>query len=300
VAAHGDDPVGAELAGGQHGQQPDGAITDHGDGPAWTGLGGHGAEPAGAEHVGGREETRDEIVRGDVRSGDERAVGERDASQLCLRADGAHEHPLDTRALVAGLAELAGAVGGPERADHELAGRDRVDLAADLLDDADVLVAHRGRPVDRFDPAVGPQVRAAHAGRGQPDDRVSRLQDPGVLAVFHPDVAGGVQDSSTHEVLRSLDEVRALGPRYRPQRPVTGMVAAADQSSGSMVIRARSVGLRNAGSLITVLVLAATSRERDRREKRQDERVASRARPPGGGGVGCAHDGPLVVVQRAV
>ena len=29
---------------------------NHRDGPAWAGLGGHGAEPAGAEHVGGRQQ----------------------------------------------------------------------------------------------------------------------------------------------------------------------------------------------------------------------------------------------------
>ena len=38
-------------------------------------------------------------------------------------------------------------VGGSGMRDHELAGLDRGDLAADLLD-ADVLVAHRRRPVD--------------------------------------------------------------------------------------------------------------------------------------------------------
>jgi hypothetical protein len=47
---------------------------------------------------------------------------------------------VDAGALVAGLAELAGVVGGEERADHELAGPDGGDLAADLLDDADVLM----------------------------------------------------------------------------------------------------------------------------------------------------------------
>ena len=52
-----------------------------------------------------------------------------------------------------------------------------MDVAADLLDDTGVLVAHRGRPVDGIDPAVGPQVRAAHAGRGEPDDRVGRFGD---------------------------------------------------------------------------------------------------------------------------
>ena len=45
--------------------------------------------------------------------------------------------------LVAGSADLAGVVGGEEGADDEVADLDVSDLVADLLDDADVLVAHR-------------------------------------------------------------------------------------------------------------------------------------------------------------
>ena len=70
-------------------------------------------------------------------------------------------------------------------------------LGADLLDDADVLVTH-DLVVDGLDAAVGPQVRPADAGRGQPDDRVGRLDDLRVLALLDPDVAGGVHDYSTH------------------------------------------------------------------------------------------------------
>jgi hypothetical protein len=179
VPAHGDNALGAELPGGQHGQQPDGAVTHHRDGPARTDLGRHGAEPAGAEHVGGGEQARDQVVGRDVRGGDEGAVGQGDAQVLGLGADGADGLAVQARALVPGLADGAGVVGGEERADHELAGLDVLDLAPDLLDEADVLVADRGRPVDRFDPAVRPQVRAADTGRGQPDDRAGRREDPG-------------------------------------------------------------------------------------------------------------------------
>ena len=38
----------------------------------------------------GREQARDQIVGGQVRGGDEGAVGKRDAQQLGLRAQGAH------------------------------------------------------------------------------------------------------------------------------------------------------------------------------------------------------------------
>jgi hypothetical protein len=58
--------------------------------------------------------------------------------------------------LVPGAANLAGVVGGEEAADDELARSDSTDLAADLLDDADVLVAHRARAVDGLDAPVGP------------------------------------------------------------------------------------------------------------------------------------------------
>jgi hypothetical protein len=86
VAAHGDDALGAELAGGQ---QPDGAVTDDRDGLGWAGLGGHGAEPAGAEHVGGGQQAPDQIVRGNVGGGDQGAVGQGDAQVLGLGAVGA-------------------------------------------------------------------------------------------------------------------------------------------------------------------------------------------------------------------
>ena len=68
---------------------------------------------------------------------------------------------------------------------------------ADLLDDADVLVAHH-LVVDRLGAAVGPQVAAADAGRREADDRVGRLDDLRVLAVLDPDVPGSVHDYLTH------------------------------------------------------------------------------------------------------
>ena len=143
VAAHGDDPLGAELAGGEDAEEADGAVADDGDGLAGADLGGDGGEPAGAEDVGGGEVVGHEVGGGDLGGGDEGAVGEGDAGVLGLGADGAHERAVDAGALVAGLAELAGAVRRPEGADDELAGLDGGDGAADLLDDAAVLVTHR-------------------------------------------------------------------------------------------------------------------------------------------------------------
>ena len=109
-----------------------------------------GGEPAGAQHVGERQQARDQVVRGNIRRGHQRAVRERDAQQRRLRA--ADELAVLARRLVAGLAVGAGVVGGEERADDELPRLDRRDRAADLLDDAAVLVPHRGRLVDRLMP----------------------------------------------------------------------------------------------------------------------------------------------------
>ena len=193
-----DDPLGAELFGGEHPEQADGAVADDGDGLAWADLGGDGAEPAGAQHVGGGEEAGEEVVGWDVGGGDERAVGEWDASELGLGADGAHQLAVEARAVVAGAADLAGVVGGEERPDDELAGFDRGDLGADCFDDADVFVAHRSGPGHGLDPAVRPQVRAADAGRRQPDDGVGRFEDGGIVTLFEADVVGGVQDCTLH------------------------------------------------------------------------------------------------------
>ena len=76
-------------------------------------------------------------------------------------------------------------------------GLDRLHVGADLLDHADVLVPHQ-RVVGGFDAAVGPQVRPADAGRGQPDDRIRGLDDPRVLALLDPDISGGVHHDTTH------------------------------------------------------------------------------------------------------
>jgi hypothetical protein len=190
VAAHDDDPLGAELAGGEHAEQADGAVPDDGDGLARGGLGGDGGEPAGAQHVGGGEQAGDEVVRRQVGRGDERAVGERDPGELGLRPDGADRVAVDARAVVAGPADLAGVVGGEERPDDELARLERRHVLADLFDDADVLVAHRHRLGTGL-AAVGPQVGSADAGRRQSDDGVGRLDDGGVVSLFETDVVGG-------------------------------------------------------------------------------------------------------------
>jgi hypothetical protein len=84
VAAHRDDPLGAEPLGGEHREQAYGAVADDRHRLARTGLGRHGAEPAGAKDVGGRQQAGDHVLRRHPRRRYEGAVGERDAGVLCL------------------------------------------------------------------------------------------------------------------------------------------------------------------------------------------------------------------------
>jgi hypothetical protein len=61
-----------------------------------------------------------------------------------------------TGRLVTNLAVRTGVVGSEKRTDNELAGLDGGDPAADLLNDATVLVPHRGGLGDRLDAALWP------------------------------------------------------------------------------------------------------------------------------------------------
>src|SRR5829696_6968254 len=209
VAAHRDNPLRAKLLGGEHRKQADGTVADDRHCLARTGLGRHGAKPAGAEHVGSRKQAGDHVLRRQARRRYEGAVGQRDAGVLCLCAGGSTGLPVDARRMVTGPADLAGVVGGEERSDDELARLDQTYLAADLLDDADVLMAHRGRPVDRLDAAVGPEVRAAHAADRQSDAGVGRLDDRRVGTLLEAHVPGAIKNCSLHDL--SPSEYRVLG-----------------------------------------------------------------------------------------
>src|SRR5437879_3090129 len=96
------------------------------------------------------------------------------------------------------MAVRAGVVGSEERSDDELSRLDRFDRAADLLDDAAILMSHWGRSGDGVDAAVGPKIGPAHAGRRDPDDSVGRLHDRWRIAVFETNVARAVQNSCLH------------------------------------------------------------------------------------------------------
>ena len=93
----------------------------------------------------------------------------------------------------------AGVVAVAERRDHEVAGRERGDLAADLLDHADHLVPDGVARRDVVLAAVGPQVRAADAAGGHLDDGVGGRVDGGLRALLEADVAGCVDGGGAHD-----------------------------------------------------------------------------------------------------
>jgi hypothetical protein len=100
--------------------------------------------------------------------------------------------------LVTGATYLAGVVGREEAADDELPPLDSLHLAADLLDDTDVLVPDRPRLVDRLNSAIRSEVGSANAGRGKSNDRVGGLLNLRVGPVVDANVAGRVQNCSSH------------------------------------------------------------------------------------------------------
>ena len=134
----GDDAVGAELLGGQDAQQTDRAVADDSDGLTGAGFGGNSSEPTGAEHIRSGEQALGLLGGGFAVDLHQGAVGPGDAGVLGLGADGTHHHLVDAAGLEAGLADLAGVVGGDEGADHEVADLDVAHVVADFFDHADV------------------------------------------------------------------------------------------------------------------------------------------------------------------
>lgn len=117
VPAHQDDLLGAQPLRGQHGTQPDRAVTDDRHGLAGADPGGHHTVMAGAVHIGqGEQRGQERGVLGDGQL-DQRAVGLRDADRLALAA--VHAVPGVEAAVAAGdLQALAAEVAGVVRPDE--------------------------------------------------------------------------------------------------------------------------------------------------------------------------------------
>lgn len=203
-----DDALRAEPLGGEHPAQADGAVTDDRDGAARRDARADGGVVAGAQDVGERQQGGEQAVVGcgGGRELDQGAVGVGDADGLALaavrlravRADRAPEAALGAGGGEALGAVGAGAVGPDERGDGQIADGEAVHPGADLLDDAEELVADAlTGPPGRLAP-VGPQVAAADAGPQDPEHHVGGLLDPRVRHLLHPDVMGGVDNGGAH------------------------------------------------------------------------------------------------------
>ena len=144
---------------------------------------------------------------------DERAVGERDAHRLALAAVavGGVEAAGDAGGGDAVAAVRTGAVAERERRDDEVAALDVRDVAADVLDHADELVADRAG-LERRVAAVVPEVRPADAGEYDADDRVGRLDDERVAPVADLDTVGFDEESCTHGLQQSAFSAVVGGP----------------------------------------------------------------------------------------
>ena len=106
-----------------------------------------GGVVAGAEHVGERQQRRHQRVVLADRQREERAVGvagrARPRPARALVAVAVEEAAVHARGVQALVAEGAGAVGERERHHDQVAALDGAHVGADVLDDADRLVAHR-------------------------------------------------------------------------------------------------------------------------------------------------------------
>lgn len=156
---------------------------------------------AGTQHVGEREQRRRQRVVLTHAQLEQGSVGVGDAQRLGLRAVHAavaKEGDVHAFGLQPLVAELAGAVRGRKRHHHQVAPFERAHLRADVLDDADRLVAHRLAGLARLHRRVWPQVAAADAGAGHTQDRVGRLDQCGVGNGLGTDVARGVHHGRSH------------------------------------------------------------------------------------------------------
>src|SRR6185437_7770428 len=116
-----------------------------------------GSEPPRPQYVRGREQARHQVFgRNATGRRHKRPVRLRYTQERRLRPQ--HEFTVHARGLVSILAMRTGAVRGREGANHELPRLYGFDRAADLFDNAAVLMSHRRRAVYGLHAAVRPKV----------------------------------------------------------------------------------------------------------------------------------------------
>src|SRR5438034_5815108 len=167
-----------------------------------------------------REQRGHQLVVRPHRQHDQRAVRLRDANRFTLAAVDTVEAvpaPVEARGVQPLAAEDAGPVRPHERCEDEVAGFQRADLVARVLDDADELVAHAAAGLGGLHLVVGPEVASADRGAGDPDDGVGRLDEAGIRDGLDADVACAVHECRAHRASSlpesaSRDGLYPVGP----------------------------------------------------------------------------------------
>jgi hypothetical protein len=191
VAAHDDDLLGAEPLGGDDCAQADGAVADDRGALARSDLGDDGGVVAGAHHVRQRQQRRHErvVLADGQRVEGAVCVGDTHGLSLgCTDAVVVEKAAVHAGGMQALAAEGAGAVREREGHHDQITLLDVADLGADVLDDADRLMAHRPPGLAPLQGCVGPQIAAADAGAGDAEDGVGGLLEVAriLLLAFFP------------------------------------------------------------------------------------------------------------------
>ncbi len=113
----------------------------------------------------------------------------------------AYEFSLLAGGLIAKVTVSACIVRRKKGADDELARFNSLNSAADLLNDAAVLMPHRCRLVYGADAAIAPQVRSAHACSRDPNDGICWLGDLWFGDFLKSNVPRSVKYSSLHDLV---------------------------------------------------------------------------------------------------
>jgi hypothetical protein len=100
-------------------------------------------------------------------------------------------------------------------AEHTIADRHARDGVADRGHRANVLVPDREARLDLHAPVEDVQVRAAHARRLDPDDRVFGIDRLGLGALLDADDAGGLEGDGSHGLRERTTRLRRSRPRER-------------------------------------------------------------------------------------
>src|SRR6185312_12105022 len=132
---------------------------------------------------------------------DQCALGQRHSHGLAL--SGVHagrtpSAPVTAGDLQPGRAEVTGVVRPDEWRHDQVTSGEAGNLGADLLDDADELVAHPAALLVGWHRLIRPQVAAADAGGGDADDGVGGLAQDGIGHGLHTHVSGLVHDGCSH------------------------------------------------------------------------------------------------------